>query len=95
MLNKLRVKKDVLLWRAFGIQQIIINPLDLLRYKITGDYNCNCILGIEFDYLIYWVSLSDGELSYEHKASEYFKVDYWEFKGLLFEKIVRIKKYET
>lgn len=94
MFNKLRIKKDILLWKAFKLQQVIINPLDLIRYKFTGDYNYNCVLGVEFDNLIYWVSIFDGELSYEHREPEYFKVDYKIYKGLVFEKIVRIKRHE-
>lgn len=86
----IKSKLNSFLWEKFGIQQIIISPVDLVLHKVLGGYEGVCIFGIEFDSTTYWVTIDDGEKSYEYSCPEVFKVEYKLVGEILFEKIVRI-----
>lgn len=46
-------KLSIFLWKKFGIQQIVISPVDLVLHKVLGGYEGACVFGIEFDNTIY------------------------------------------
>ena len=83
-------KLDIFLWKKFGLQQVIISPVDFVLHKIRGGYEGICIFGVEFDKVIYWVTIDDGEQSYEYSCPEVFKAKHKLIGEILFEKIVRI-----
>lgn len=83
-------KLNMFLWEKFGIQQIVISPVDLVLHKVLGGYEGVCIFGIEFDNITYWVTIDDGEQSYEYSCPEVFKVKHKLIGEILFEKIVRV-----
>ena len=86
----IKSKSNSFLWEKFGIQQIIISPVDLLLHKVLGGYEGVCIFGIEFDSTTYWVTIDDGEQSYEHNYPDVFRVEDKLIGEILFEKIMRI-----
>lgn len=83
-------KLDWFLWNKFGIQQIIISPIDLVLHKVLGGYEGACVFGIEFDNTIYWVTIDDREDSYEYSHPEVFEIKSKLVGDILFEKIMRV-----
>lgn len=83
-------KLDILLWKKFGLQQVIISPVDLVLHKLLGGYEGACIFGTEFDKVIYWVTIDGGEKSYEYSHPEVFDIKYKLVGDILFEKIIRV-----
>lgn len=53
-------KLDVFLWKKFGLQQVVISPVDFVLHRIVGSYEGDCLFGVEFDKVIYWVTIDDG-----------------------------------
>ena len=49
-----------------------------------------CVFGIEFDKVIYWVTIDDGEKSYEYSHPEVFDIKYKLVGDIFFEKIIRV-----
>lgn len=86
----IRSKLNWFLYKKFGIQQIIISPVDLVLHKVLGGYEGVCIFGIEFDNTTYWVTIDDGEKSYEYSCPDVFRVEHKLIGEILFEKIVRV-----
>ena len=86
----IKSKLNMFLWKKFGIQQIVMSPVGLVLHKVIGGYEGICIFGVEFDKVIYWVTIDDGEQSYEYSCPEVFKVKHKLIGEILFEKIVRI-----
>ena len=78
-------KLDMFLWKKFGLQQVIISPICFVLHKIKGGYEGICIFGMEFDKVIYWVTIDDGEKSYEYSYPEVFKVKHKLIGEILFE----------
>ena len=89
-MSDFKSKLDMFLWKKFGLQQVIISPIGFVLHKIKGGYEGICIFGTEFDKVIYWVTIDDGEQSYEYSYPEVFKVDSKLVGEILFEKIVRV-----
>ena len=83
-------KLDMFLWKKFGLQQVVISPIGFVLHKIIGGYEGICIFGVEFDKVIYWVTIDDGEQSYEYSHPDVFKVEHKLIGEILFEKIVRV-----
>lgn len=83
-------KLNWFLWEKFGIQQIVISPIDLVIHKVIGGYEGCCIFGVEFDSTTYWVTIDDGEQSCEYRCPKVFKVKSKLVGDILFEKIVRV-----
>lgn len=86
----IRSKSNWFLYKKFGIQQIVISPVDLVLHKVLGGYEGVCIFGIEFDNTTYWVTIDDGEKSYEYSCPEVFRVEHKLIGEILFEKIIRV-----
>ena len=86
----IKSKLNWFLYKNFGIQQIVISPVDLVLHKVLGGYEGVCIFGLEFDNTTYWVTIDDGEQSYEYSCPEVFKVKHNLIGEILFEKIVRV-----
>lgn len=83
-------KLDMFLWKKFGLQQVVISPVGFVLHKIIGGYEGICVFGVEFDNTIYWVTIDDGEQSYEYNHPDVFKVESKLIGEILFEKIVRV-----
>lgn len=86
----IRSKLNWFIYKKFGIQQIVISPVDLVLHKVLGGYEGVCIFGIEFDNTTYWVTIDDGEQSYEYSCPDVFRVEHKLIGEILFEKIIRV-----